>query len=78
MNEFLNWLFSRDKWPEITIDLFDFWHISYVLIIISLTVLVAFLLFKKDRKFKNKILDIFLERGRDFVLTFQPFSDILK
>lgn len=59
MHEFLKWVFDKEKWPEITIDLFDFWHILYYVIIIGLTICMAFYSYKKDRKFKSKMLDVY-------------------
>lgn len=56
MRDFAIRLFSDDK--PFNIDVFNFWHILYAVIIIGLTVLLGIYLSKKDEKTQNRTLSI--------------------
>ena len=68
MREFAIWLFSDDK--PLNIDLFNFWHILYAVIIIGLTILLGVYLSKKDEKVQNRALSIIA-----FAVAFLYLSD---
>ena len=56
LREFFIWLFKDEK--PLEIDVFNFWHILYTLLIIGTTIALGFYFSKKDDKTKQKLLSI--------------------
>lgn len=56
MREFFIWLFSDDK--PFNIDVFNFWHILYAVLIIGLTIVLGVFLSRKDEKTQERALRI--------------------
>ena len=54
MGEFLKKIFQNEGGPEIT--LFSIWHIMYIVLIVGLTIGLAFLIRNKSEKIKLKYL----------------------
>lgn len=61
MRNFLLKMFQAEGGPEIT--LFSIWHIMYIVLIVGLTIGVAFLLKGKSQKIKNLVLSILAIAG---------------
>jgi len=56
MREFLLKMFQLEGGPEIT--LFSIWHIMYIVLIVGLTIGLAFVFKNKSEKVKNRVLSI--------------------
>lgn len=58
MKEFFTWLFSQNN-STLKIDLFDEWHIFYLLLVYGGSVLIALLLRNKRKEMKEKAIRLF-------------------
>ena len=59
MRELILKLFSEHT-SELEINLFDFWHFTYLFIIFGGTALLAFFFHKKDQEIRQRILRTFV------------------